>query len=203
MATASIRSAMVARRPCSKLVRTSARSRGCWATSRSIPPPSPSGSPGSIWRQSAARSTCCLAGTCPRPHRCHAMSPHAPACLPGTAGRTPSAPQWEVAAIFRLYGATYRRAHPVPPSHPQVMRDIEACRTAQRGGHAERCLTCGFERYAYHSCRHRHCPQCQTFTRVQWVEARKAALLPVPSCHLVLPSPTTSTPSWWPTSGPC
>ncbi len=117
------------------------------------------------------------------------MSPHAPDCLPGTVVRPPGAPQWEVADIFRLYGETYRRAHPVPPSHQQVMRDLEACRTAQLGGHAERCLTCGFERYAYNSCRNRHCPKCQTCTQVQWVEHRKAELLPVPSFHLVFTVP--------------
>ena len=73
------------------------------------------------------------------------------------------------------------------------MRDIEACRTAQLGGHAEHCPTCGFERYAYNSCRNRHCPKCQTFPKVQWVEDRKAELLPVPYFHLVFTVPTTST----------
>ena len=69
------------------------------------------------------------------------------------------------------------------------MHAIEACRTAQLGGHAEHCPTCGFERYAYNSCRNRHCPQCQTFPKVQWVEDRKAALLPVPYFHLVFTVP--------------
>jgi hypothetical protein len=106
----------------------------------------------------------------------------------------PSTPPWEVAAIFRLYGETYRRAHPVPPTHQQVRRDLETCRTAQLGGHAAPCPTCGFERYADNACRHRHCPQCQTFPKVQWVEDRKAALLPVPSFHLVLTVPHDLTP---------
>jgi predicted Zn-ribbon and HTH transcriptional regulator len=96
---------------------------------------------------------------------------------------------WEVADIFRLYGETYRRTHPVPPAQQQVMHAIEACRTAQLGGHAEHCPTCGFERYAYNSCRNRHCPKCQTFTKVQWVEDRKAELLPVPYFHLVFTLP--------------
>jgi len=74
------------------------------------------------------------------------------------------------------------------------MHDIEACRTAQLGGHAEHCPSCGFERYAYNSCRNRHCPKCQTFTRVQWVEDRKAELLPVPYFHLVLTLPHTLNP---------
>ena len=69
------------------------------------------------------------------------------------------------------------------------MRDLETCRTAQLGGHAEHCPTCGFERYAYNSCRNRHCPKCQTFTKVQWVEDRKAELLPVPYFHLVFTVP--------------
>jgi hypothetical protein len=117
------------------------------------------------------------------------MPPHAPACPPETAVGQSSAPPWEVADIFRLYGETYRRVHPVPPVHQKVMRDIEACRTAQLGGHAEHCPTCGFERYAYNSCRNRHCPKCQTFTTVQWVEDRKAELLPVPYFHLVFTLP--------------
>jgi putative transposase/transposase-like zinc-binding protein len=117
------------------------------------------------------------------------VSPHAPDCLPGTAVRAPCAPQWEVADIFRLYGAAYRRHHALPPGQQKVMHDIEACRTAQLGGHAEHCPSCGFERYAYNSCRNRHCPKCQTFTRVQWVEERKAELLPVPYFHLVFTVP--------------
>lgn len=69
------------------------------------------------------------------------------------------------------------------------MHAIEAGRTAQCGGHAAHCPSCGFERYAYHSCRNRHCPKCQTFTTVQWVEDRQAALLPVPYFHIVLTVP--------------
>ncbi len=98
-------------------------------------------------------------------------------------------PRWEVADIFRLYGEAYRAAHPVPPSHQNVMHDIAVCRTAQLGGHAECCSNCGFERYAYNSCRNRHCPKCQTLTKVQWVEDRKADLLPVPYFHTVFTLP--------------
>jgi hypothetical protein len=102
------------------------------------------------------------------------MPPHATDCPGETAVRQPSTPPWEVADIFRLYGETSRRHHAVPPVQQKVMRDIEGCRTAQLGGHAEHCPTCGFERYAYNSCRNRHCPKCQTFTKVQWGEDRKA-----------------------------
>jgi Transposase zinc-binding domain len=117
------------------------------------------------------------------------MRPHAPDCPGETEGRQPSAPPWEVADIFRLDGETSRRHHAVPPAQQQVMHDSEACRTAPRGGHAESCPTCGCERDAYNSWRHRHGPTGQTFPKVQWVEARKAELLPVPYCHLVFTVP--------------
>jgi hypothetical protein len=65
------------------------------------------------------------------------MPPHATACPEAAALHPSSAPRWDVADIFRLYGETYRRTHPVPSAQPQVMHAIEACRTAQRGGHAE------------------------------------------------------------------
>jgi Transposase zinc-binding domain/Putative transposase len=117
------------------------------------------------------------------------MPPPATACPEAPARRQPGAPPGEVAAIFRLYGATSRRLHPVPPAHQQVMHAIEGCRTAQLGGHAEHGPPCGCERYASNSCRNRHCPKCQTFPKVPWVEDRKAALLPVPYVHLVLTVP--------------
>lgn len=69
------------------------------------------------------------------------------------------------------------------------MHDLVVCRTAPLGGHVERCTHCDVARYASHACRHRHCPTCQTFTKVQWVEDRKAALLPVPSFPLVCTVP--------------
>ena len=43
------------------------------------------------------------------------MQPHTTDDLAEPAGRMPSAPSWEVADIFRLYGETYRRHHVVPP----------------------------------------------------------------------------------------
>ena len=122
------------------------------------------------------------------------MPPHTNDCPDAAAMRPSSAPPWEVADILRLYGETSRRTHPVTPAQQKMMHDIAVCRTAQLGGHAEHCPSCGFERYAYNSCRNRHCPKCQTFTRVQWVEDRKAELLPVPYCHLVFTVPPALNP---------
>ena len=61
-------------------------------------------------------STSCPAGTCPGPRRSNPMAPHATDCPRETEVGQPSTPPWEVADIFRLYGETYRRAHPVSPA---------------------------------------------------------------------------------------
>ena len=53
------------------------------------------------------------------------------------------------------------------------------------------CDACGAQRYAYHSCRNRHCPKCQTLAKERWLSARRAELLPVPYFHLVFTLPHT------------
>lgn len=110
-------------------------------------------------------------------------------CHPAAGRQKGGPPQWEVADILRLYGHAYSATHPVPPPHQKVMRDLVACRTAELGGHAEQCAQCGFERYAYNSCRNRHCPKCQTLNKAKWLEARKADLLEVPYFHCVFTLP--------------
>ncbi len=52
----------------------------------------------------------------------------------------------ELADIFRAYGESYRRNHPLPVSHLKIMQAVEHCRTAALGGHLEQCDRCGFER---------------------------------------------------------
>ena len=69
------------------------------------------------------------------------------------------------------------------------MRAIAACRTEALGGHIAQCDTCGAQRYAYHSCRNRHCPKCQTLAKERWLAARRAELLPVRYFHLVFTLP--------------
>ncbi len=64
-----------------------------------------------------------------------------------------------------------------------VIGAVAACRTAALGGHIERCDDCGAVRIAYNSCRNRHCPKCQGAARAEWLAAREAELLPVPSVH--------------------
>jgi predicted Zn-ribbon and HTH transcriptional regulator len=100
-----------------------------------------------------------------------------------------SKPQWEVADIFCAFGEEYRQTHKLPLSQLKVMQAIEVCRTAYLGGHIEECENCGYRRNAYNSCRNRHCPKCQQLRKTQWLEDRKAELLPVDYFHVVFTLP--------------
>lgn len=99
----------------------------------------------------------------------------------------------EVADIFRALGPAYRRAQEGHLSFAQkrVMEAIETCRTAALGGHVSRCEDCAHLDVAYNSCRNRHCPKCQAAAAYDWLEARRAELLPVSYYHVVftLPAP--------------
>ena len=97
--------------------------------------------------------------------------------------------QPEVADIFRLYGEDYRQYNPLSYEQRKAMHHIEVCRTAELGGHVEQCDQCGFERIAYNSCRDRHCPKCQTLVKEQWLNDRKAELLPCGYFHFVFTLP--------------
>ena len=100
-------------------------------------------------------------------------------------------PALEVADIFRTHGPAWRRAHAghIGLDQLKAMSAIEACRTAELGGHVERCEDCAHVQIAYNSCRNRHCPKCQGAAAQAWLEARQAELLAVAYYHVVFTVP--------------
>src|ERR1700741_1260937 len=100
-------------------------------------------------------------------------------------------PRFEVADVFRCYGADYRQKHGASMSVAQrrVMTAIELCRTAVLGGHLEQCDHCGHQRNAYNSCANRHCPKCQSLARAKWLEDRHSELLHTQYFHVVFTVP--------------
>jgi hypothetical protein len=84
--------------------------------------------------------------------------------------------------VFRRYGPAYRARWGSQLSATQVaaMHAIEACRTEALGGQLYRCPHCDAVRYAYHSCRNRHCPTCQHDAARNWLARQQDLLLPVP-----------------------
>jgi hypothetical protein len=94
-----------------------------------------------------------------------------------------------LAEVLRHFGPDYLRAHGLSTPQARAWRAIVACRTAALGGQRLRCDGCGAEQWRWHSCRNRHCPQCQSRARDAWRAARLAELLDVPYCHLVFTLP--------------
>lgn len=72
-----------------------------------------------------------------------------------------------------------------------VFGQLQKCRTAALGHHLYRCgdEACGQVKYVYHSCRNRHCPQCGGMQQAQWIDDRRAELLPIGYYHVVFTLP--------------
>ncbi len=100
-------------------------------------------------------------------------------------------PALEVADVFRSYGPAWRKANAGHLSLGQLkaMAAIEACRTAELGGHVAACEDCGHTVISYNSCGNRHCPKCQGAAARQWLADREAELLSLPYYHVVFTLP--------------
>ncbi|MEM9773105.1 MAG: IS91 family transposase [Chloroflexota bacterium] len=85
-----------------------------------------------------------------------------------------------LADIVRECGDVYQERYheQLLPSHKQALRAIEQCRTPAMGGAVYHCGACEVRHYQYHSCRNRHCPQCQHQVGEDWLEKRIDGLLP-------------------------
>jgi len=71
----------------------------------------------------------------------------------------------------------------------KVCGHLLACHTEAMGETVLRCDHCAQEQHTYHSCRDRHCPQCQGRATRLWVERQREAVLPVAYYHLVFTLP--------------
>lgn len=70
-----------------------------------------------------------------------------------------------------------------------LLSSIRDCRTPALGGEVLVCPSCGFEKEVFHSCRNRHCPNCQAQAQDEWIAARAEAMLPLPHFHVVFTLP--------------
>ncbi len=95
----------------------------------------------------------------------------------------------DIADIFREYGEAYCQAHKQPGYILKAIEAILKCRTAELGGHINKCDYCGHQTVLYNSCRNRHCPKCQNMAKEKWLLDRKEDLLPVEYFHVVLTIP--------------
>ena len=75
------------------------------------------------------------------------------------------------------------------PQQWKTLRVLALCRTSALGGQLFACRECGREHFVAHSCRNRHCPQCQGGLAADWLARQESVLLPVPYFHLVFTLP--------------
>jgi len=73
--------------------------------------------------------------------------------------------------------------------HIKTLSAIQRCRTAELGGHIDKCDQCNHLRISYNSCRNRHCPKCQGLKKEMWIIQQEDMLLPVVYYHVVFTLP--------------
>jgi len=86
-------------------------------------------------------------------------------------------------------------AHPslqkMNPYSRAVFSDLHACHTAKKGYQRQVCdnQNCMETKTMYHCCGNRHCPNCGSTKRDDWVEDRMSELLPTAYYHVVFTLP--------------
>jgi hypothetical protein len=83
----------------------------------------------------------------------------------------------------------YTQDHSLDNQRLKVCRHLMNCHTPAMGGIEYQCDHCEHEVPLYHSCRDRHCPQCQQRASRQWCGRQQQAVLPVTYYHLVFTLP--------------
>lgn len=102
-------------------------------------------------------------------------------------------PKYEIGDIFR--DNLDKLAHlKLSPGQRKVVNAIIKCRTKELGGHRLRCKDCGYTEISYNSCRNRHCPKCQYFKKLKWLNNRIEEILPVKYFHIVFTIPNILNP---------
>ena len=96
---------------------------------------------------------------------------------------------FEIASVIKRYGAAFRMQHSPNNFQLTVLNALQQCRTAELGGHKDKCDNCGTEHYSYNSCGNRHCPKCQLARQMLWAEDRMRDSLNVKHFHIVFTVP--------------
>ena len=91
--------------------------------------------------------------------------------------------------IFRGYYQEFKQSY--RPSFEQVKAadSIIRCKSESLGGNTYACEDCGHSVVRYHSCRNRHCPNCQGINKEVWVDKRSKDVLNAPYFHAVFTMP--------------
>lgn len=94
-----------------------------------------------------------------------------------------------MAQVLQRFLPAYEARYRLSPEQSKAIGSICCCRTEVLGGSALHCDHCDYQRRQYHSCRNRHCPQCQHGATQEWYQKQCGTILPVPYFHLVFTLP--------------
>lgn len=94
-----------------------------------------------------------------------------------------------VVDVMRRVTSALLREDQLGPEQRRLLSSIRDCRTPALGGEVLVCPQCGLKKDVFHSCRNRHCPNCQAETQDKWIAARADSMLPVPHFHVVFTLP--------------
>jgi len=92
-------------------------------------------------------------------------------------------------SLLQQHLSDYSQHHKLDGNRLKVCGHLLSCHTPALGGLSYECDHCESEIPRYHSCRDRHCPQCQQRATRQWSEHQQQAVLPVTYYHLVFTLP--------------
>jgi Putative transposase/Transposase zinc-binding domain len=98
----------------------------------------------------------------------------------------------ELADVVRQFGPRYlsQYGQGMMPSQKKALSDIAACCTQELGGRLYSCDDCQGTFWHYHGCRNRACPKCHGSQTQEWLEQRRAELLPCDYFHAVVTVPS-------------
>ena len=109
----------------------------------------------------------------------------------GREERRPERVRPQLAEVLRAALPAFTLNHRLPAQHWKTLDALLRCHTAALGGHLYGCAACGQQHFVPHSCRNRHCPNCQRASADEWLERQEASLLPIPYFHVVFTLPHT------------
>ena len=92
-------------------------------------------------------------------------------------------------SLLQRHLSDYQQSHQLDANRLKVCDHLLRCHTPALGGLSYECDHCEREIPLYHSCRDRHCPQCQQRATRQWSDRQQQAVLPVTYYHLVFTLP--------------
>ena len=97
--------------------------------------------------------------------------------------------KYTIQDIFITYGNEYIKNHKLSKEQWKVFNAIRSCGTKELGYHICTCSECGEEYFGYNSCRNRHCPMCQSYSREKWIAKESSYLLDSKYFHIITTVP--------------